>query len=89
VLRADHHVAQLARPGGRAGAVDGERQHVGRVIAPAVLAVERAHLLRADEGDRDVPLPHARGGERRGRRVAQPGVVGLDLERQRPWAWRS
>ena len=32
VLRADHHVAQLARPGRRAALVNGEGQHVGGTV---------------------------------------------------------
>jgi hypothetical protein len=42
VLRADHHVTELARSGGRTALVDREGQHVGGAVAPAVLAVELA-----------------------------------------------
>jgi hypothetical protein len=56
VLRADNDVAELARFGGRPAAVDRERQHVGRPVAIAVLAVERVDLGRADEGDRQVQV---------------------------------
>ena len=64
--RADHHVAELAGPGARAGAVDREREDVGRPVAVAVLAVELADPLLADELDREVPVA------RRRRRRAPP-----------------
>ena len=53
VLGADDHVAQLARPRGRAQLVDREREHVGRAVAVAVLAVEPPDLV----------LPHERHGQ--------------------------
>ena len=65
VLGADHHVAELARAGHRAGAVDRERQHVGGAVAPAVLAVQRADPLLADERDGEMPVAHAGGRQRR------------------------
>src|SRR5688500_1157270 len=58
VLRADDHVAQLARTGNRLGAVHGEREHVGGFVAVAVLAVELANPALADELDGDVAVVH-------------------------------
>src|SRR4051794_16571863 len=54
VLRRDDDVAELARAGGRARLVDREREHVGRAVLAAVLAVELVDALRADELDGDV-----------------------------------
>ena len=47
VRRADHDVPQLARPGDRLRPVDGERQHIGRIVDAAVRSgkVERGQLL--------------------------------------------
>jgi hypothetical protein len=68
VLGADHDVAELARAGCGAVAVDRERQDVGRLVAIAVLAVELVDLGRADEGDRQMQLAVETG--RRERRAS-------------------
>ncbi len=65
VLGADHDVAQLARTGDRAGTVDWKREHVGGPVAIAVLAVELADPLRADELDREVTVLHPGRAQRR------------------------
>jgi hypothetical protein len=75
VLGADDHVAQLARPGGGAGGVDREREHVGGGVAAAVLAVERTDALGVDELDGDVPVLDAGGGQGAGARLARGGGV--------------
>jgi hypothetical protein len=63
-LRADRDVADLARPLGRAGAVDREREDVGGLVAAAVLAVQLADPLLGDELDGDVPVVDPARGER-------------------------
>ncbi len=60
VLGADHHVAELARPGGAAVAVDREREHVGWRVDAAVLAVEARGSRRADTtASATCPVDHA------------------------------
>ena len=82
VLGADRDVAELARAGGRAGAVDREGEHVGRRVLAAVLAVELADPLGVDELDREVAVVDAGRGERRRDRLAQlRGHVG-EVDRQ-------
>ena len=49
VLRADDDVAELARAGAQPGTVDREREHVGRLVLTAVLAVELVDALGVDE----------------------------------------
>ena len=49
----------------RVAAVDREREHVGRLVDPEVLALQRAHLVRADEREPELagrrsPRPRAR-----------------------------
>jgi hypothetical protein len=64
VLRADHDIAELARPSGRAGLVDREGQDVGGAVAPPVLAVQLADASLSDELDREMPVVDPGGGER-------------------------
>src|SRR4051794_19776096 len=67
VLDGDHDVAELAhggRAGDLAGLVDREREHVGRRVAPAVVAVELPDALTSDELHREVAVLDARRGER-------------------------
>ena len=71
VLGADRDVAELARAGDRAGAVDREGEHVGRLVLAAVLAVELADPLRVDDLDRQVAVLHPGRRERRLDRPAQ------------------
>jgi hypothetical protein len=95
VLGADHHVAELARTRDRPDLVDRKREHVGRAVDPAVLAVERVDLRGADEGDREVqvaprprrlePGPRGRLEPRRWRRR----VDDLDLDQARLRVVRS
>ena len=74
VLGADHHVAQLARAGDRSGPVDREREHVGRLVEPAVLAVELADpLARRPARPRGAPRRRRPPAERRGGRRPQLG----------------
>jgi hypothetical protein len=61
VLRADHHVSKLARPGGRGALVDRKGQHVRGPVAAAVLAVEGPDAVLADELDGQVALVDAGG----------------------------
>ena len=71
VLGADHHVAELARPGDGAALVDREGQHVRRRVDAAVLAVQLADALGVDELDREMPVLDTGRRERRERRRAQ------------------
>ena len=66
VLGADDDVAELAQPGGQpgVGAVDREREDVGRALLAAVLGVELRDPAGVDELDRDVPVLDPGGGER-------------------------
>jgi hypothetical protein len=97
VLGADHHVAQLARAGGRRLLVDRERQDVGRTVAVAVLAVELLDLGGPDEGDREVQLavdPGRGKGGARGRleprrRLRRVDDLDLDQALLRDCDWRS
>ncbi len=76
LLGADDDVTELARAGDPLDAVDREREHVGRLVAAAVLAVQLADPVRRDQLDREVPLEHTRraqGGP--GRRPQLPGNV--------------
>src|SRR3954465_11334062 len=59
VLRADDDVTQLARPGGRFRAVDGEREDVGGPFLAPVPGVQTPDLMRVDERHRDVTRVHA------------------------------
>ena len=59
VRRADHDVAELARAGGRAGAVDRERQHVGRRVDAAMLAVQLPDPLRRRRARRSGGRPRS------------------------------
>ena len=82
VLAANHDVAQLARPG-RVGpsAVDGKREHVGGSVAPAVVAVQRSHLVLIHERDRHMPVPHSDRCQRRPGRTAHiRRLVPVDLQ---------
>ena len=90
VLRADHHVAQLARPGRRAALVHGEGQHVGGPVDAAVLAVQRADPLRVHELDREVAVLDAGRGERGQRGSAQllGHVDEVELDQRRQPCWR-
>ena len=71
VLGTDRHVAQLARPCGRAGAVNGKGKHVGWRILSSVLTVERLDALLVDYLDGKVPVGDPGGSERRCDRFAQ------------------
>src|SRR5665213_1717737 len=57
-LRAEHDVAECTRHsfGDVLAAVDRERQHVGRLVDPEVLALQPAHLVLADERDPELPF---------------------------------
>ena len=90
VLRADHDVAELARPGRRAALVDREGEHVGRLVAAAVLAVERRGSRSASTSSTarwpsSTPGGGERG-ERRRRRSSLGRVDELDLDHGRPAA---
>ena len=75
VLGADHDVAQLARAGARSPSlVDREREHVGRPVLAAVLAVELAIRSASTNSTATWPVLDARPRRARAR---QP----LDLER--------
>jgi hypothetical protein len=67
VVRADHHVAKLARPQRGSRLVDREGQHVGGLVAPPVLAVELLDAPGVDQLDREMAVLDARGGKRRQR----------------------
>ena len=71
MLGADRDVAELARAGDRAGAVDREGEHVGRRVLAAVLAVELLDPLGVDQLDREVAVGDPGGVERRRDRLAQ------------------
>src|SRR4051794_34075682 len=71
VLGADDDVAQLTRAGDAAGLVDGKRQHVGRLVASAVLAVQLTDPAFGDQLHGEMSLPHPRRPQGRGRRGAQ------------------
>jgi hypothetical protein len=82
VLGADDHVAKLARSGDRPGLVDWERQHVGRAVLAAVLAIELADALLVDQLDRQVAVADADGRERRLGGVPEARLVCLDLDQR-------
>jgi hypothetical protein len=84
VLGTDHHIAQLAWAHGGARLVDRKGQHVSRSVACPVAAVELANAPLVDEGDRQMPLPDARRGERGERWIAQRGrsVDEIELDYQ-------
>ena len=82
--RADRHVAQLARAGGRPGAVEREGEHVGGRVPSAVLAVELADPRGVDQLDRDVAVGDARRRQRRRHRVAQLGRHVGEVSRHPP-----
>jgi hypothetical protein len=89
VLRADHHVSELARAAGRAALVNRKGQHVGGAVAPAVAAVELPDAILADELDRQVavldPGRRQRGERRRAQGLGRIDEVELD---QVPCCWR-
>src|SRR5262245_66059417 len=64
-LRAEDRVAQLARDtvGQLLAAVDREREDVGRLVLPEMLAFQRAHLARADEEQPEIAVVDALGPE--------------------------
>src|SRR5439155_25551949 len=77
-------VPQLPRARRGPGPVHREGEHVGRLVAPAVLAVQAPHLVLWDERDRQVALRHAGRPERRPRRsldLRHSAPVDLDLDR--------
>jgi hypothetical protein len=92
VVGTDHDVAELARTGDGAGAVQREGEDVGGPVASAVLAVELTDPLLSDQLHREMhvpgPLPHAGRPERRGDGVAQLGGDVAEIEAQ-PGFWRS
>src|SRR4051812_46329495 len=57
-LRAEHRVAELARQPGceRLATVDREREHVGDLVAPDVVALELPHLVGTDEMQAELAL---------------------------------
>ena len=73
VLGADEDVAELARARRRAAAVDREAEHVGGLVAVAVLAVELADPLLAHELEREVAVGDPGRVERRTHRLVQLG----------------
>ena len=80
VLGADHHVAELARAGGRSRAVDREREHVGRLVTLPVVAVELSDLVLPDESNRQVTVLYTGGGESRLDRPPQGRLVGAAVD---------
>jgi hypothetical protein len=93
VLGADDDVAQLARPRDRLVLVDRERQHVGRLILAAVLAVQRADALLSHQLDGQVAVLDAGRRQRRLGRAPEARIVCLDLDqreaRRSSGAWRD
>jgi hypothetical protein len=90
VLGADDDVAQLARAGRRACAVDREREHVGGLVEVAVLAVEALDLRSGDEGDREVAVAYAGRRERRLCGELEARIVAsldLDLDGRGGYCW--
>ena len=71
VLGADRDVAELARAGDRPAFVDREGEDVGRLVHPAVLAVQLLDPPGVDDLDREVAVADPGGGERGGDRRAQ------------------
>ncbi len=91
-LRAEDRVAELARQPSaqRVAAVDREREHVGRLVDPEVLALQRADLVRPDEVRGRArrprrPRPRARARELDGRRSRRPRRRCGSRPRPRPW----
>src|SRR5688500_8686779 len=76
---ADDDVAELPRAGALA-LVDREREHVGRLVAAAVLTIQLADVLLADELDREVAITDAGGRECGGGVCPQLGRHVLELE---------
>jgi hypothetical protein len=82
VLGADHDVTELARARDRAVLVDREREHVGRLILAAVVAVELADPVLVHDLDRQVAVVDAGGLERRLGRAAEARIACLDLDQR-------
>jgi hypothetical protein len=82
VLRADDDVAQLARAGDGLVLVDREREDVGGLVLPAMLAVQLLDAGLVDELDREVAVADARRCERRLGRAPEARVGCLDLDQR-------
>jgi hypothetical protein len=81
-LGADDHVAQLARAHNRPVFVDRERQDVGRLVLAAVVAVQLADAVLADELDRQVTVGDACGRQGGLGRAPEAPIVCLDLDQR-------
>src|SRR5690606_10623913 len=79
-------VAQLARAGDRARAIERKGEHVGGGVAAPVLAVERLDALRVYQLHREVPVAHPGGVEGGAHRRAQLGPDGFELDAHPPSA---
>jgi len=82
-------VAELARDAGlqRLAAVDGERENVGRFVDAEMLVLQLPDLVGADEGEAELALLDALGGEHLPRELDRAELVDvlpasiLDLDR--------
>ncbi len=77
---AEHDVAERARQAFRqlVAAVDREREHVGRLVDPEMLALQLAHLLRPDEREPELPVLDSLSPQHRTRELDGRALVDLD-----------
>jgi hypothetical protein len=88
-LRADHHIAQFPRPRNRPSLIDREGEDIGRLIEPAVLAVQALDLVLAYQCQCQVPVADPSRGQRAERWTSQR-FRGLDeVELDQPCCRRA
>ena len=77
---AEDDVAERARQAFRqlVAAVDREREHVGRLVDPEMLALQLAHLLRPDEREPELPVLDSLSPQHRTRELDGRALVDLD-----------
>src|SRR5215204_2560766 len=87
--RADDDVAELARSGLGAGAIDGEGEDVGGLVLSAMGAVELGNPRFVRDLDGDVALLHTGGEESGGDGVAHLRRDIVEVEAQAPGVSRG
>src|SRR5438105_5678000 len=78
-LRAENDVAEDARHTlvNDLAAVDREREHIGGLVDPEVIALQLAHLVRTDERDPELAVLDPLGPQHAPRELDGPGLVDL------------